>query len=188
MSPYSRPMTQRVWRSPMRRLIEAKVLAGCVIYLDNGPNNACTRTISRLADRQEQVLSGERRATELAEEMVALRRQQVTQEELIRTADLLDGPWQTMSRSDQARILRHLLQALTARPARSPSPSTPPVSKPWRKNWPTGRSTHDEILDNPGVFLRPGPDAPKETAWARVAAPRPPRPAIPDVGQQFINL
>jgi hypothetical protein len=34
----------------------------------------------------------------------------VTPEELARTADLLDSPWQSMSRSEQARVLRHLLQ------------------------------------------------------------------------------
>jgi len=44
--------------------------------------------------------------------MAALRRQQVTPEELTRTAHLLDGPWETMPRRDQARILRHLLQRI----------------------------------------------------------------------------
>ena len=71
-------------------------------HLASGQNGDAT-AISRLADLQQQLLSGERRATELTEEVVALRRHQVTPAELACTADLLDGPWQSMSRSEQAR-------------------------------------------------------------------------------------
>ena len=80
-------------------------------HLASGQNGDAT-AISRLADLQQQLLCGERRARELTEEVVALRRHQVTPEELARTADLLDGPWQSRSRSEQARILRHLLQRI----------------------------------------------------------------------------
>jgi hypothetical protein len=90
------------WKKEMRHLAK---------HVASGKNGDAT-AISRLAELQEQVLSGERRATELAEEMVALRRHQVTSEELARAADLLDGRWESRSRSDQARLLRHLLQRL----------------------------------------------------------------------------
>jgi hypothetical protein len=95
-----------------KELTEGKKAMRCLArHVASGQNGDAT-AISRLADLQEQLLSGERRATELAEEMVALRRHQVTPEELARTADLLEGPWQSMSRADQARLLRHLLQRL----------------------------------------------------------------------------
>ena len=86
----------------------------CAVWPGTWPRaqNGDVTAISRLADLQEQVLSGERRATELTEAMVALRRQQVTPEELARVADLLDGLWESMSRSDQVRILRHLLERI----------------------------------------------------------------------------
>jgi site-specific DNA recombinase len=90
------------WKKDMRCLAR---------HLASGQNGDAT-AISRLADLQQQLLSGERRARELTEEVVALRRHQVTPEELARTADLLDGPWQSRSRSEQARILRHLLQRI----------------------------------------------------------------------------
>ena len=77
-------------------------------HLALGKNGDAT-AISRLADLQEQVLSGERRHTELVEEMAALRQQQVTPEELTRAAGLLHGSWENKSRCDQARVLRHLL-------------------------------------------------------------------------------
>ena len=80
-------------------------------HLASGQNGAAT-AISRLADLQQQILGGERRATELAEDMVALRQQQVTQDELAQAAALLDGPWADLSRSDQARVLRHLLERI----------------------------------------------------------------------------
>ena len=51
-------------------------------------------------------------SAELTEDMVTLRRHQVTPEELARAADLLDGPWGSMSRPDQRRVLRHLLQRI----------------------------------------------------------------------------
>jgi site-specific DNA recombinase len=90
------------WKKAMRCLAR---------HLASGKNGDVT-AISRLADLQEQVLGGERRATELTEAMVALRRQHVTQEELARVADLLDGAWESLSRSDQVRILRHLLERI----------------------------------------------------------------------------
>ena len=90
------------WKKAMRCLAR---------HLASGKNGDVT-AISRLADLQEQVLGGERRATELTEAMVALSRQHVTQEELARVADLLDGAWESLSRSDQVRILRHLLERI----------------------------------------------------------------------------
>ena len=90
------------WKKDMRCLAR---------HLASGQNGDAT-AISRLADLQQQLLCGERQATELTEEVVALRRQQVTPAELARTADLLDGPWQSMSRSEQARVLHHLLQCI----------------------------------------------------------------------------
>ena len=90
------------WKKDMRCLAR---------HLASGKNGDVT-AISRLADLQEQVLGGERRATELTEAMVALSRQHVTQEELARVADLLDGAWESLSRSDQVRILRHLLERI----------------------------------------------------------------------------
>ena len=95
------------WKKDMRRLAR---------HLASGTNGDAT-AISRLADLQEQVLSGERRATELTEAMVALRRQQVTPEELARAADLLDGPWETMPRADQRPFSITCSSASTARPA-----------------------------------------------------------------------
>ena len=93
-----------------KELIEWKKDMRCLArHLASGQNGDAT-AISRLADLQQQLLCGERRARELTEEVVALRRQQVTPAELARTAALLDGPWQSMSRSEQARVLRHLLQ------------------------------------------------------------------------------
>jgi site-specific DNA recombinase len=90
------------WKKDMRRL--ARDLAS--------GKNGDAAAISRLADLQHQVLCGERRTTELGEEMVALRQQQVTPEELARAAGLLNGRWANKARSDQARILRHLLQRI----------------------------------------------------------------------------
>lgn len=80
-------------------------------HMTKGPNGD-TAAISRLAHLQEQVLWGERRTAELTEAMVALRRQQVTAEELARVAQLLDGPWPSMSRADQTHVLRQLLQRI----------------------------------------------------------------------------
>jgi site-specific DNA recombinase len=90
------------WKRETRRLAQ---------HLASGKNGDAT-AISRLTDLQDQVLAGERRATELTEEIIALSRRQVTQEELSRTALFFDGSWRTMSRCDQARLLRHLLQRI----------------------------------------------------------------------------
>jgi site-specific DNA recombinase len=90
------------WKKDMRCLAR---------HLTSSKNGDAT-AISRLADLQQQILSGARRATELLEEMVALRRQQVTPEELARAADLLDSPWDSLYSCEQARVLRHLFQRI----------------------------------------------------------------------------
>ena len=113
------------WKKDMRCLAR---------HLASGQNGDAT-AISRLADLQQQLLCGERRATELTEEVVALRRQQVTPD---RTGSHSGSARRSLGKACPAPSRRAFSatcsSVLTARRAPSPSPSTPPASKPWRKN------------------------------------------------------
>ena len=48
----------------------------------------------------------------MTERIVSLRRQQVSHEELARVQSLLNGAWETTARSEQARILHHLIERI----------------------------------------------------------------------------
>ena len=91
------------WKEELRRL--ARQLAQ-----GQGRNDATE--ISRLSDLQERILTGDEQATELTERIVALRQQQISREELARVQSLLNGAWATTSRTDQARILHHLIERI----------------------------------------------------------------------------
>ena len=71
-----------------------------------------TPEISRLSDLQERILAGDEQATDLAERIASLRGRQVNHEELARVASLLNGAWETTPRSEQARILYHLIERI----------------------------------------------------------------------------
>ena len=91
------------WKEELRRL--ARQLAQ-----GQGKNDATE--IRRLSDLQERILAGDEQATELTERIVALRQQQVSREELACVQSLLNGAWATTSRTDQARILHHLIERI----------------------------------------------------------------------------
>jgi site-specific DNA recombinase len=65
---------------------------------------------ARLADLQDRIRTAERRATEVREEMAALERERVDEEDLARALQAFDPVWEGLAPRDQCRLVRLLVQ------------------------------------------------------------------------------
>ena len=67
---------------------------------------------ARLADLQDRIRTIEKQATTMREEIIALSRETVSEQELAACLSLFDPVWESLSRLEQARILRLLFERI----------------------------------------------------------------------------
>ena len=66
----------------------------------------------QLADLQERIQSGERRLTEIREEVLRLRRELVDEQDLANVLHQFDPLWKSLSTREQARVLQLLIERI----------------------------------------------------------------------------
>jgi site-specific DNA recombinase len=64
----------------------------------------------RMADLQDRIRTAEQRATQVREELIALGRELVDEQEVARAMALFDPVWETLSPREQARVIRLLVE------------------------------------------------------------------------------
>jgi len=74
------------------------------------PNDSDSPRIARLADLQERVRGAERRATEVREQIVALSRSLIDEQDVANAMSVFDPVWDALTLREQARIVQLLVE------------------------------------------------------------------------------
>jgi site-specific DNA recombinase len=74
------------------------------------PNDANTPATARLADLQERIRVTERRATEVREQVIALRHKLVDEREVAKAMSVFDPVWESLAPREQARVVQLLVE------------------------------------------------------------------------------
>jgi site-specific DNA recombinase len=74
------------------------------------PGDSNTPAIARLADLQERIRLGERRSTEVREQVIALGSQIVDQREVTQAMTVFDPVWESLTPREQTRVIHLLVQ------------------------------------------------------------------------------
>jgi len=81
--------------------------------VDQADGNGGTSVAARLADLQERIRSGEQRATEIREQIIAMSGRIVDERELAAALSLFDPTWDSLSPTEQARVIHLLVEQVT---------------------------------------------------------------------------
>ncbi|GIW90481.1 MAG: hypothetical protein KatS3mg109_0913 [Pirellulaceae bacterium] len=87
------------WNGEVRKLVEQIV-----------PTDGSTPAVSRLADLQERIRHAERRAAEIREQVIALSRELLDEQEIARALSIFDPVWESLTPREQARVIQLLVE------------------------------------------------------------------------------
>ncbi len=89
----------RDWDSEIRELLQRI-----------GPGDGNTPSTARLADLQDRIRSAERRATEVREQVIALSRTIVDEQEVAKAMSVFDPVWDSLTAREQTRVVQLLVE------------------------------------------------------------------------------